>query len=70
MATQKNNSAQVMVKVQYYKSAIGYSEAQKRVVKGLGFRKLNSVREIKDTPELRGMVRKIPHLVRVLESEE
>jgi large subunit ribosomal protein L30 len=70
MATRKKKSAAATVKVQYYRSAIGYSEAQKRIVKGLGFGKLNRVREIKDTPELRGMVRKIPHLVRVLENEE
>jgi large subunit ribosomal protein L30 len=56
-----------MLKIQYYRSAIGFNEAQKRVVKGLGFRKLNTVRELEDTPELRGMLAKIPHLVRVVE---
>jgi large subunit ribosomal protein L30 len=70
MATQKKNSQHAMVRVEYYRSSIGYSETQKRIVKGLGFRKLHGIREIKDTPELRGMVRKIPHLVRVLESAE
>jgi len=53
--------------VEYYRSAIGFSEHQKLVVKGLGFRKLNSVRELEDTPAIRGMIFKIPHLVRVVE---
>jgi large subunit ribosomal protein L30 len=58
------------IKVQYYRSAIGYDGNQKRVVKGFGFRKLNAVRELKDTPELRGMVAKVPHLVRILEDQD
>ncbi len=55
------------MKVHYYRSAIGFSEDQKLVVRGLGFRKLNAVRELQDTCAIRGMVAKIPHLVRVVE---
>lgn len=55
------------LKIQYYRSAIGYDEHQKRVVRGLGFRKLNDTREMPDTPETRGMIAKIPHLVRIVE---
>ena len=65
MAARKNKSS--MLKVQYYRSSIGYSKDQKRVVKGLGFRRLNAVRELKDTLAIRGMIAKIPHLVRVVE---
>ncbi len=65
MAGRKNKSS--VVKVQYYRSAIGYSRNQKRVVIGLGLRRLNSVRELKDTPDVRGMIAKVPHLVRVVE---
>ncbi len=65
MAARKNKSS--MLKVQYYRSSIGYSKDQKRVVKGLGFRRLNAVRELQDTPAIRGMIAKIPHLVRVVE---
>jgi len=36
-------------------------------VKGLGFNKLNTVREVVDTPAIRGMVAKVAHLVRILE---
>ena len=55
------------IKVQYYRSAIGFTIHQKLVVKGLGFGKLNSIREIGDTPAIRGMVAKVPHLVRIVE---
>ncbi len=65
MAGRKKKSS--VVKVQYYRSAIGYSRDQKRVVIGLGLRRLNSVRELKDTPDVRGMIAKVPHLVRVVE---
>lgn len=66
MATKKGKTADT-VKVQYYKSMIGAPEKLKRVVKGLGMRRLNSVREFKDTPSLRGMLAKIPHMVRVVD---
>lgn len=65
MAARKNKSS--MLKVQYYRSSIGYSKDQKRVVNGLGFRRLNAVRELKNTLAIRGMIAKIPHLVRVVE---
>jgi large subunit ribosomal protein L30 len=41
---------------------------QKRVVKGLGFTRLNQVVERPDTPEIRGMVKKVPHLVEIVNS--
>jgi large subunit ribosomal protein L30 len=55
------------LKVQYYRSGIGFNEKQKLVVKGLGFKKLNSIREVEDTPAMRGMVAKVPHLLRILD---
>jgi large subunit ribosomal protein L30 len=55
------------VKIQYYRSAIGFSKNQKRIVKGLGFGKLQAIREFDDTPSLRGMVEKAPHLLRFVE---
>jgi len=66
MATKKKASAGKL-RIQYYRSAIGFNEQQKLIVKGLGLRKLNSVREAEDTPSIRGMVAKVPHLLRILE---
>lgn len=65
MAARKKKSS--TMKVQYYRSAIGFGEDQKLIVRGLGFRKLNAVRELEDTSAVRGMVAKIPHLVRIVE---
>ena len=66
-AKTKKTPASAKIRIQYYRSAIGFTEAQKLVVKGLGFGKLNSTRELIDTPAVRGMVAKVPHLVRIVE---
>jgi len=63
----KKKASSAKIKVQYYRSAIGFSVQQKLTVKGLGFGKLNATRELVDTPALRGMINKVPHLVRILE---
>ena len=55
------------IKIQYYRSAIGFNVNQKLIVKGLGFTKLNSTREVEDSPSIRGMVKKVPHLLRIVE---
>lgn len=52
--------------IQYYRSAIGRSWRQKAVVKGLGFTKLQQIVVRPDNPGIRGMVNKIPHLVRIV----
>ena len=67
MAGEKEAAAISMLRIQYYRSAIGFSVNQKLVVKGLGFNKLNATREVVDTPSIRGMLAKVPHLVRILE---
>jgi large subunit ribosomal protein L30 len=65
--TKKKSASQTKIRVQYYRSAIGFNVHQKLVVKGLGFGKLNSTREMSDTPAIRGMIAKVPHLVRIVE---
>jgi len=55
------------IRIQYYRSSIGFSMQQKKTVKGLGLIKLNTTRELADTPSIRGMIAKVPHLVRILE---
>jgi large subunit ribosomal protein L30 len=63
----KTAAASSKIRVQYYRSAIGFTVHQKLIVKGLGFGKLNSTREVSDTPAIRGMIAKVPHLVRIVE---
>ena len=55
-----------MLKIQYYRSAIATPKKHKLVVKSLGFKRLNQIVERVDTPAVRGMVARIPHLVRIL----
>lgn len=54
------------IKVQLVRSPIGTKESHRATVRGLGLRKLNSVSELVDTPEVRGMINKISYLVRIL----
>ena len=58
------------IRITYTKSAIGYSERQKRTIEALGLRKLRQAVEHEDTPVIRGMVNKVSHLVRVEEVAE
>jgi large subunit ribosomal protein L30 len=58
------------VRIKYVRSSIGRSELQKKIVRSLGLRKLNQVVEREDTPAVRGVVAKIPHLVQIVGSEE
>jgi len=61
--------ADKMVKIRYVGSAIGRSEHQKRIVRGLGLEKLTKVVERPDTQEIRGMVAKVPHLLEIVEGD-
>jgi large subunit ribosomal protein L30 len=58
------------VKIQLVKSPIGYAQDQKDTVKALGLGKMNSVVIHEDNDCIRGMVRKVTHLVKVLNAEE
>ena len=55
------------MRIEFYRSSICTPEKHKNIVRGLGLRRLRQVVEREDTPSIRGMVKKIPHLVRVLE---
>ena len=56
------------IRIQYYRSAIATPTRHKRVIKGLGFTRLNQIVERVDNESVRGMVKTVPHLVRILES--
>jgi len=62
----KATGAKATIQVQYYRSAIQAPVKHKRVVKGLGFTRLNQIVVREDTPSIRGMVRTVPHLVRIV----
>lgn len=57
------------VKVTLVKSPIGYEQSQKDTVRSLGLRKIRQTVTISDTPQVRGMIYKVRHLVSVEETE-
>jgi large subunit ribosomal protein L30 len=57
----------VKLKVTLVKSFIGTPEDQRATVRTLGLNKLNSTAVHDDTPAIRGMIRKVTHLVKVEE---
>jgi large subunit ribosomal protein L30 len=60
-------SAEKQVKIRLVRSLIGHPQKQREVIKGLGLRRIDSEVIRKDCPEIRGMIRKVPHLVKVEE---
>ncbi|AZG06918.1 50S ribosomal protein L30 [Pigmentiphaga sp. H8] len=62
MTTKKN------VKVTLVRSPIGTPESHRATIRGLGLRQLNSSRVLVDTPEVRGMIRKVSYLITVSEA--
>jgi len=67
MAKTRKAKASGTLKVKMIGSGIGCPEKQRATVRGLGLRRMNQVVERADTPEIRGMVRKVPHLVAIVE---
>ncbi|OJX37460.1 MAG: 50S ribosomal protein L30 [Flavobacteriia bacterium 40-80] len=55
------------IKIKQVKSAIKRPADQKATVKALGFRKLNQVLEKEATPQVLGMIKKVQHLLEVVE---
>ena len=63
----KEENAGSTITIQYYRSSIGYAKKQKDIVKSLGITKLNQTVTREDTPSMRGIVAKIPHLLRIVD---
>jgi len=51
------------VKIRLVRSMIGRPEQHRRVLRGMGLTRLNKTVKLKDTPEIRGMINKVSHLV-------
>jgi len=58
------------LRIKWVKSFVGYSQDQRDTIRALGFKKLYQVIEKPDTPEIRGMIKKVHHLVQVEEGIE
>jgi large subunit ribosomal protein L30 len=66
--TETNETETKKIRIQYYRSKNSTPAHHKAVVKGLGFTRLNQIVERVDNESIRGMVKTVPHLVRILES--
>ena len=55
------------IKIKQIKSKIGAPIDQKRTLEALGLKKISQVVEVEDAPSVRGMIRKVHHLVTVVE---
>jgi large subunit ribosomal protein L30 len=66
MTAKKTNSGSGTIQLKWVRSAICAPEKQKLVVKGLGFTRLNQVIERPDTAAIRGMIKKVPHLIEIV----
>jgi large subunit ribosomal protein L30 len=64
-AAAQENGKRLTVKL--IRSTIGFNETQFKTVQGMGLRKLQSTVQLPDTPETRGMIHKVRHLVTVTE---
>lgn len=67
MAKKAEKETGGQIKIQYYRSMIGYAKKQKEIVRGLGITKLNQTVTCPDSAAARGIVAKIPHLLRIVE---
>jgi large subunit ribosomal protein L30 len=56
-----------ILKVTLVKSMIGRPEKHRRILRGMGLTKLNRTIELKNTPSIQGMIKKVSHLVRAQE---
>lgn len=65
--TTKTSKSSATIRIKQVRSAICTPEKYKRVVKGLGFTRLNQVIERPNTPAIRGMIKKVPHLLEIVE---
>ena len=54
------------LKVKLVMGLIGTRESHRATVRGLGLRRVNSVKELEDTPSVRGMINKVSYLVKVV----
>jgi large subunit ribosomal protein L30 len=52
------------------KSMIGRPEKHRRVLRGMGLRKMNRTVQLEDTPSIRGMINAVSHLVKVEENSD
>jgi large subunit ribosomal protein L30 len=67
VAEKKGAKSAGTVKIKWVVSFIGCTDDMRATIRGLGLRRMQQVVERQDTPETRGMIHKVRHLVKVVE---
>lgn len=65
MTIEKKEHANKKLRIKLVKSLIGKREDHRRVIAGLGLKRLNSIAVLEDTPSLRGMINKVAYMIKV-----
>jgi large subunit ribosomal protein L30 len=63
----KSSASAGTIRIQYYRSFIATPNTHKTIVRSLGLTKLNQIVERPDNASMRGVVAKVPHLIRIVE---
>jgi large subunit ribosomal protein L30 len=63
----KKTAKKATIRIEQVRSPIGYPKTQREVLRTLGLRRIRHVVEREDSPAVRGAVRKISHLARIVE---
>ena len=63
-----SDNAKGKIRLKQVRSKIGFTQRQRATLRGLGFRRMQQVVEVEDTPSTRGMINKVSHLIVVLEA--
>jgi large subunit ribosomal protein L30 len=63
----KSSASEGTIRIQYYRSFIATPKTHKTIVRSLGLTKLNQIVERPDNASMRGVVAKVPHLIRIVE---
>ncbi len=58
------------ITVKWIRSVIGRPDNQRKTIRGLGFKRLNQTLALPDRPEIRGMIQRVNHLLKILEESE
>ena len=61
-----NNMGKKNIRIMLVKSGIGRKSDQKKTLIGLGLSRVGKIRELEDTPSVRGLVSKVSHLVKII----
>ena len=70
MTASRAKKSGASLRVRQVRSGIGFDKTQKATLKAMGLGKLGRVRELPDNKEVRGMIRKIPHLIQLVDPSQ